>query len=316
MEDNLENDALHHDNDQVSQERTGVASHAATLSIYWKNVESAFNSRVTTGTIINTDYIDPRKFLEDAKVLVFPHITEFFKNQSCIKVNTIFYGEFTVNDKSDEKSLSTENVQLFCASNLNDWYDKHVVSSILALIEDFQEMDSGWALTKILNLMLNINKCNPMHAGCCVDLPETIKKKKAVINVEVKDNTCFPRSIVAKLHPAKNNVSRPNSYPDYNTVLDMKGITLPVRFDQIPKFEEQNDVSINIYLWNENVESCAPFLLTANKRDNHVNLIMVETPEDNVYHFALINNLSRLVSSQTNKHKGKLHICDRFVSRH
>ena len=51
-------------------------------------------------------------------------------------------------------------------------YDKHVTHDILAALEEFQERDSGWTLSRILNLIVNVNKYeyNPMYAGCWVDL--------------------------------------------------------------------------------------------------------------------------------------------------
>jgi len=49
-----------------------------------------------------------------------------------------------------------------------------------------------------------------------------------------------------------------------------------------------------------------------NKKEKHVNLLYVQDPrDDKVGHFALIKNLSRLVSSQLSKHNGKKYFCDR-----
>jgi len=74
---------------------------------------------------------------------------------------------------------------------LQEWYELRVVESILASLKEFQEHDSGWALSRILNLTINVNKYNPLHAGCCIELPREIKMKRAVINVQFMDNACF-----------------------------------------------------------------------------------------------------------------------------
>jgi len=58
-----------------------------------------------------------------------------------------------------------KNYELFDTSDLQEWYDKHVTDDILIALEEFQERDSGWALSRILNLIVNVNKYNPMHAG-------------------------------------------------------------------------------------------------------------------------------------------------------
>jgi len=80
----------------------------------------------------------------------------------------------------------------------------------------------------------------------------------------------------------------------------------------IGKFERLNNVSINIYSIEE--QKILPIQFTDDKRKKHVNLLYMQDPrDDNVSHFARIKikNLSRLVSSQLNKHDGKTYFCDR-----
>ena len=95
-----------------------------------------------------------------------------------------------------------------------------MTDDILAALEEFQKRDSGWALSCILNLIVNVNKYNPMHAGCWVELPREMMLKKAVINVHSMDNACFAWSVVAALYPVKSHVDRKSSYPDDTTVLN------------------------------------------------------------------------------------------------
>jgi len=40
-------------------------------------------------------------------------------------------------------------------SDLQEWYASRVIEPILASLEEFQERDSGWTLSRILNLTLN-----------------------------------------------------------------------------------------------------------------------------------------------------------------
>ena len=126
-------------------------------------------------------------------------------------------------------------------------YDKHVTDDILAALKKFQERDSGWALSRILNLIVNVNKYNPMYAGCWMELPREIMLKKAVINVRSMDNACFAWSVVAVLYPAKNHMDRKLSYPNYATVLNLEGIEFLVTLKQITKFELLNDIPINVF---------------------------------------------------------------------
>ncbi|XP_018374274.1 PREDICTED: uncharacterized protein LOC108768373 [Trachymyrmex cornetzi] len=54
---------------------------------------------------------------------------------------------------------------------MREWYERYVIEPTLASLEEFQERDSGWALSRILNLTVNVNKLDPMHAGCHFEVP-------------------------------------------------------------------------------------------------------------------------------------------------
>jgi len=51
---------------------------------------------------------------------------------------------------------------------------------------------------------------------------------------------------MAALHPAEKNSGQKSSYPDYTTVLNLKNIEFST-LNQIKKFENQNNISINVY---------------------------------------------------------------------
>ncbi|EZA48753.1 hypothetical protein X777_13146 [Ooceraea biroi] len=163
----------------------------------------------------------------------------------------MFNGEFVAGEKTANKSINTRNRELFKTSDLQEWFTQYVIEPTLASLEEFQERDSGWALSRILNLTINVNRHNPIHAGCHIKLPEKIKLKKAVVNVQSMDNACFAWAVVAALHPAEEHVDRPSSYPHYTTVLNLKGIEFPVSLKQIQKFELLNDISVNVHAIQE-----------------------------------------------------------------
>jgi len=188
-----------------------------------------------------------------------------------------------------------------------------IVEPILASLEEFQERDSGWALSRILNLTINVNKYNRLHTGCHIELPREIKMKRAVINVQSMDNACFAWAVVAALYPAERNAERKSSYPNYTTVLNLKDIEFPMTLNQIKKFENRNNISINVYCIEKKKElSILPIRITDRKLDKHVNLLYVQDNND-MGHFVWIKNLSRLVSSQISRKEHIKFFCDRYV---
>jgi len=304
----LERRFIHIDGDYAS------INSGDTKKLIWREIDTAFEKRILTGAVINADHIEPRKFLEDTCSVVLEQVQDVIKKYNSVKVSTMFNGEFATGDKCANKSIDTRNCELFPTSNLQEWYERHIIEPILVSLEEFQERDSGWALSRILNLTVNVNKHNPLHAGCWVEIPREIKLKKAVINVESTDNACFAWSIVAALYPAKSHAKRSSEYPHYTSVLNVRNIEFPMTLSQIKKFENLNDISINVYSIEKEKKELAilPIRLTDNKKEKHVNLLYVkDQQDDDTGHFVWIKNLSRLIGSQLSRSLRAKYICDR-----
>jgi len=136
----------------------------------WRKIDTAFESRILTGAIINFKHIEPRQFLEDAREILLQRVQTVLTKYDNIKINTVFNGEFVAADKRANKSIITRNYELFQTSDLQESYESRVVEPTLTSLEEFQER-SGWALSRIINLLIKVNKYNPLHAGCYIELP-------------------------------------------------------------------------------------------------------------------------------------------------
>ncbi|KYN20084.1 hypothetical protein ALC57_07571, partial [Trachymyrmex cornetzi] len=250
------------------------------------------------------------RFLEDAREIVLERVQDAVERHGSVKVNTAFNGEFATKDVRAIKSINTKNNEIYRCTDICEWYERHVIEPTLTSLEEFQERDSGWALSRILNLTINVNKLSPMRAGCYVEVSREIVMKRVVISERTADNACFAWSVVAALYPAERNVGRESSYPHYTTVLNLAGIEFPIMFKDINKFERLNAMSINVYgIKNKQV---LPLRLTSDKKEKHINLLYLQDPRDNnVGHFAWIKNLSRLVRSQVTRMEHKKFFCDR-----
>jgi len=124
------------------------------------------------------------------------------------------------------------------------------------------------------------------------------------------DNTCFVWAVIAALYSAERNAERKSSYSGHTTVLNLKNIEFPMTLNQIKKFENLNDISINVFCIEK--KEILPIQLTNKKMEKHVNLLYIQ--DDNARHFAWIKNLSRLVSSQISRKEHKKFFCDRYVN--
>ncbi|CAH0562755.1 unnamed protein product [Brassicogethes aeneus] len=309
---------------KVTQKKgEGLRPQTAWNRVRWDDSVSAFESRIRTGVISSLKHKDPLAFLVDCKALFRRRIQNALKKDAAVKVNATFCGEFEIvkgdSVLNEYKYFTTSNSAIYRDTNLDEWFDKHITAPIMTELEEFQERDSGWALKKVLNLGVNINKYTPQLGSSYIELPPQIKKKEACINVKNTDEACFAWAVTSALHPAVKHSNRASSYPHYSSVLKLKGMQWPMTMKQIPNFEKQNDVSINVYILEKEKSkfTVLPTYLTKIKKDRHVNLLLIQDSynEDapTKYHFIWIKSMSRLFSSQLSKHNGCKFFCDRCL---
>ncbi|MEL7079369.1 MAG: hypothetical protein AAGM46_26060, partial [Cyanobacteria bacterium J06582_2] len=180
---------------------------------------------------------------------------------------------------------------------------QNIDRSILSLsnkFEDYTSSGSGWVLSCIDNLVLQIVDYSPLPGSLYTELPEEIKAKKAVLNIKNNDNKCFIYSILAHLHPAEINRNRVNNYIPFVNTLNLNDISFPITIQQIPIFERNNNIKINILEYEHNKFS--PYYISDSNSENIVNLLIYNS------HYSLITNLSRLLAHLNNRQNAK-HFC-------
>ena len=80
-------------------------------------------------------------------------------------------------------------------------------------------------------------------------LPTKLQNKKAILNIQNRDNECLRWALRAALFPALRgrNPIRPSSYPTEDG-LDFTRIDFPTPVSQIDRLERQNlNLAINVF---------------------------------------------------------------------
>lgn len=134
---------------------------------------------------------------------------------------------------------------------------------IILKTDTFQERDSGWTLTRILYLEVNINEYQPLKGSNYIPLPNKLKSKLACINVQNNDIFCFKWSIISAVNPAVKHSERDSSYNIHditsdviqlsnNFTLNFNSLSFPLKIQDISKFEVLNqNISVNVFGWEE-----------------------------------------------------------------
>ncbi|XP_015115958.1 uncharacterized protein LOC107040393 [Diachasma alloeum] len=305
--------------------------------IRWMDSQSVFRGRISSGTIVNLRHTDLEKFLRNAQKLTNSRIKHILGNEGNIKVNSILACKFQMKKSEiiseETKYFNTRNEIILPSTDLEIWFQEKVIDRLLEKVEDFQEGDSGWTLTEIINLVICVNHYIPLSAGLSiyVELPYDIQRKKSVVNVKNIDEFCFLWSVVAALFPAQSNKCIISSYPHYaaarlphtNKKLEYKDLCFPLALNDVPKFEKKNGLSINVYGIEDGDgggSQIVPFHLSKvdSKRPTIHLLFFCSSVHDDaatqpIYHFAWIRDLSRLVSAQISRHAHRTWLCDRCL---
>lgn len=170
---------------------------------------TAFQSRIKTLTIINVTHTKPRDFMDDCGK---SFRKKSLRSEIAAKVNGVFCGEFRItkdgNDQLEFKYMNTKNHAIYRDTNIMEWFKTNINDVILNDIEEFQTKQSGWSLSSIINLTMNINKYTPQLGSSYIELPLQIKKKEACINVKNEDNACFAWAIMSALYPVEKHPQR------------------------------------------------------------------------------------------------------------
>ena len=152
-----------------------------------------------------------------------------------------------------------------------------------------------------------------MRGGSYIPLPNFIMRKKAIINMENKDDKCFLWSILPYLHPKEKHSTRINDLIKYENDLNFKEINFPVKVKDIQKFENNNPdlLGINVFSVNDNNKI---YPLRINQKDCQKSIDLFLYSEDEKQHYSLIKNFTRLVRSQYTSHRSsKIYICKKCL---
>ena len=272
---------------------------------------SAFRNFTNQYVINGVPNYDPIEFLKGAK----PAIINILNSNRNIKI--MLYLNCLMK-RIDSQGFTTIKPFAFHSKNnkiileSTDLYEiyEEMVDDIEEEIQKVQEAEgSGWVFLEVENLTLHTSKWDPVNAGSYIDLPEVLKNKKAIINMKNQDEECFKWCVLRALYPKDKNTERiDKDLKSKQDTLNMQGIRYPVNFRDVDRFESQNlEISISILGYNKD-ERVYPLKISKyTERKHNITLLLIKDGENS--HYCLVKNLSALLTSQINNHKGTRNIC-------
>ena len=128
-------------------------------------------------------------------------------------------------DQSSEPHFRSKCNTTINTNDIEEMFDEGV-EKIKSSFLEYQREGSGWQLETVLHIDLGLVTYKPLKGASYLPLPKRIRNKKAVLNIQNRDQKCFTWSILAALYPVHyhNHPSRVNHYTQYEQELNMAGI--------------------------------------------------------------------------------------------
>ena len=282
---------------------------------------SAFRNYTNQYVMYNTiKNYDPIEFLADAK----PAIINIFNSNRNIK--TILYLHCLMVRQEPgglptikEFAFHSKDLKLVLEGTDESELYNEMVEEIEEEIQKVQEAEgSGWQFLKVIKLVLHTTRWEPLYGGSYVPLDPYLANKKAIINMQNEDDKCFMWSVLRALYPKDNHPERiDNDLKSKQNILNMKGICYPVSLRAIDRFEHLNpNISISVVGYNK-IDLVHPIKISQCTGCDYdiVLLLLKEAVKgengkiEEKTHYTLVKNMSALIASQKNNHKGSREIC-------
>ncbi|CAB3991164.1 Hypothetical predicted protein, partial [Paramuricea clavata] len=129
---------------------------------------------------------------------------------------------------------------------------KEVREKMLESLAKFQKHGSGWRFRRVETLEIYIGKFQLLKGKGHMPLPKSIEKKKAIITMKNNDDECFKWAVTRALNLTEQNPERiSKALIEHARELDWEGIEFPTPLNNIKKFEENNNIGINVFSADE-----------------------------------------------------------------
>lgn len=204
--------------------------------------------------------------------------------------------------------ISEVKLSYFCSDYISIFSQSQVNPSIWEAVNDNVEKlirycvnGSGWVFHSIELLVVKIIRFSPIKkyfGGSFLPLPDCLVRKNGLINIRNNDQLCMIWCVLLHMHieitgeTKGKHLRNPKTFHKYLKYLNLNNIEFPVEVSQVPSFEKNNSISINVFRFAED-RRIIPEYLTGEVMAMHINLLLISREEKQ--HYVYISNLSNLL---------------------
>ena len=113
---------------------------------------------------------------------------------------------FKVREELQTMFLYTRTEEVFKSTDLQSWYREKVIEILINRLSTLEQGPSNSALSEIVSLSVNRHSFQPAlisRIGSWIPIPQSLRYRKALLNIQNNDNYCFLHCIKAAVNPVK-----------------------------------------------------------------------------------------------------------------
>ena len=271
-------------------------------------LEQAFGGAYRSYRINGRPRIDVDTFFNRIGKRLIELIERELKTQTSARIQTTAWIRFVREDEEGQERVELAFNSLMTSVYRGSETDQIVdgmIANMKFQIENPVPLNSRSVFDEFLYLDFNFHQLNLTRGSSYLPLPDWLARKKAIVNPHNDDEECFKWSVIAAEKVGLKDPQGVSNLRKFTDNYDWSGLEFPVSINDIGKFENRNNISVNVLA----VEDRDIYIHRKGRRmmGREINLLMVS--EDGINHYTAIKSLSRLLKSSNTKHKSKQHFC-------
>jgi len=286
---------------------------------------TALGGAVRQYTIDGREGYDSQSFMREVKSQVVDLLNRNRQNKVYLALKCVMEKRdmSTGEAVTAEPTFRSDVETIVDGTDVNEIYSV-AVDKMMESMACFQMCGSNWQFRNVVKLDINIIAYSPLRGSSYIELPKELAVKKAIINLKNEDDQCFKWAVTRALNPVDKNAERiDKNLRERAEELKWDGIQFPASLKDIDKFENSNDLSVNVFGYekvSEDEEEKAknkkgyvyPLRISSKQCERVVDLLLIS--DDEKQHYCAIKSLSRLLSSQVSNTKWKRYFCKRCLN--
>ena len=243
----------------------------------------------------------PMDFLSHIRSTVITFLDENRQNKvqlalvcTMVKLNTIT-GEVTAEEQA---VFLSRQESLFGATDLDPLYDT-MTAKILEAFATYQQNGSGWMLKEVLRADITLSRLRPLRDSSHTELPKTLAKRKALINMANDDEECFKQGVTRALNPVDKNLQHVTKLLRKwakELCWDRVKFPTPCLERVFRKFEENNGILLRVFGHQPNNNGGVTIILLyapRERREKVVRLFFLDGDDGTASHYCIVKNMLR-----------------------